>query len=344
MQYHKILLLGLGFWGDQWMKTLTSTQNCKVAGIAAGQQSIEKIAGKYGVSKDLGYTDYREAIENTDADIVVITLPTTLHMDAAIRSLEKGLNVICEKPLAENSEEAAAIVECRKKYPALKFMVNQNYRWRQHNQTIRRAVLDGMIGAPGSVHIEFRQPECFIGYREFMEMPLLQDVCIHHFDLIRFFTGKNCEKILACTYRPVWSRYGGKPSTEAIMIMEDGIVANYNGTWAARGRETSWDGNITITGDKGCIVLSADNAVRFYAAGDSRGVLLKHAEMDVAELNYALSMFIKCVEKDTLPECDLEDNCQSLSMVCAADESMRQNAFVKVDVTRITASARMTNS
>lgn len=330
MTRHKILMLGLGFWGDRWMQALTNTPHCEVTGISAGPQSLEKITRKYGIAKDRGHTDYREAIEKTEADIAVISLPTALHRDAAIRSLEKGMNVICEKPLAANRTEADAIVECRKQHPGLKFMVSQNYRWRPHNQTIKRAIRDGMIGDPGSVHLEFRQPECFIGYREFLAMPLLQDVCIHHFDLIRFFTEKKCERILACTYRPTWSQYQGKPATEAIMIMEDGIVANYNGTWAARGRETSWDGNITVTGDKGCLVLDAKNTVRFHVTGDAPGVLLQNTAMPVTELDYALKMFIECVEKNTLPECDLEDNYQSFAMVCAAEESLRQDAFVRV--------------
>ncbi len=91
--------------------------------------------------------------------------------------------------------------------------------------------------------------------------------------------------------------------------MEDGIIANYNGTWAARGKATSWDGTITVTGDKGCLVLDAEEKV-----------VMKHTELD-----YALDMFIRCIEEDKVPESDLEENYRSFSMVCAAEESVRTN-------------------
>jgi predicted dehydrogenase len=291
---------------------------------------MEKISQGYGIPMERGQADYREAIERTEADIAVITLPTALHKDAALRAIEKGMHVICEKPLATNREEADAIVAGKMGRPKLKFMVCQNYRWRPHNQAIRKAIREGRIGRIGSIRLEFRQPECFIGYREFLPMPLLQDVTIHHFDLIRFFTGKNCERIAATVYRPRWSRYEGKPSAEAILLMEDGVVANYSGTWAARGQETSWDGNIMITGDRGCITLDAKNTVRFHPPDSPQGLLLENAEMAVTELDYALRMFIECVEKDTLPEADLDDNYRSFAMVCAAEESLQRAAFAEV--------------
>ena len=330
MAHHKVLLLGLGFWGERWIQALQAHPHCEVVGISAGPASVSRFAQAHGIDPARGWTDYRKAIERAEADVVIISLPTALHLDASIHALEKGMHVICEKPLAASREEADAIVACHQRHPSRQFMVSQNYRWRPHNQCLRNAVAAGLIGEVGSVRLEFRQPECFIGYREFLPYPLLQDVCIHHFDLIRFLTGRECERILAHVSRPAWSQYKGVPSTDALLFMEKGAIGNYHGTWAARGRETSWDGDISLTGEKGCLTLAATGEVRFYAAGDNQGTVLPPPSMAQTELNHALASFLQCVENDTPPETSLEDNYRSFSIVCAAEESARTGKIVSL--------------
>ena len=330
MKEHRVLLLGLGFWGTKWMGSLSKESSCRIAGVSAGRQSIERTSRAFGFPAEKGFTDYREAIEKTEADIVVITLPTKDHVDAAKRALEKGMHVLCEKPVATDMAEVRDALSMRKKHPQQKYMICQNYRWRIHNQTARKAISDGLIGRIGSIHIEFRQTEDLIGYREFLEMPLLQDVSIHHFDLVRFFTGSNCREVYAYSYHPAWSRFQGKSATEAVMVMENDVVVNYNGSWAVRGKVSSWDGDITITGDAGCLVVDHQDNVFHHDEKNPNGAKLDKVPMDKTELDYALDTFIRCVENDTEPETAVEDNQHSFAMVCAAEKSVAKGKPVPV--------------
>jgi predicted dehydrogenase len=112
--------------------------------------------------------------------------------------------------------------------------------------------------------------------------------------------------------------------------MEGDITVNYNATWAARDKPTSWDGDITITGEQGCLVLVAANQVRCFAEGDSPGDLLKNVEMKRSELDHALDLFIRCLDGDEIPETTLEDNLNSFAMVGAAEESAQSAAPVQL--------------
>lgn len=173
---------------------------------------------------------------------------------------------------------------------------SQNYRWRPYNRAIKCAIDQGMIGKVESILLEFRQQEDLQGYRAGLEMPLLQDVSIHHFDLIRFFTGADCKEIYCRSWRPFWSLFQGKPNTEAILQMTNGVTVTYNGSWAARGKETSWDGNFTITGEKGCLTLDADGKVYFYPhekaetvvldTSSQKGLEVAQPEMEYTEMEY----------------------------------------------------------
>lgn len=338
---HRVLLLGLGFWGRNWIKLIHETERCELAGVAGAEAELEQIAAQYGLPKEICFTDFREAIQNTQAEIAVVVLPGVLHAEADEMALARGMSVITEKPLAMNLEQAKQLLDIKARYPQQKFMTSQNYRWRPHNQAIRNAITSGMIGTVENITVNFRKQEDLQGYRAGLAQPLLEDVCIHHFDIIRFFTGKNCKSVYCRSYRPGWSLFQGRPNTEALLTLEGGIQVSYTGSWAARGRETSWDGDFIITGSKGCLVLDANDDVWFYehkqneavvmASGAQQGVRLDKPEMPFTEMAYGFHMMMDCLEQDKRPETTLEDNFHSYAMVCACLRSVEEGKEVACD-------------
>lgn len=117
--------------------------------------------------------------------------------------------------------------------------------------------------------------------------------------------------------------------------MDNGVRVVYNGSWAARGKETSWDGNFTITGEKGCLTLDADGRVMFYEhkkaeavvlnTGNQQGRELPLPEMKYTEMEYGFHMFMDSIEQNRSPETTLEDNVRSFAMVMAGIQSARSN-------------------
>ena len=115
------------------------------------------------------------------------------------------------------------------------------------------------------------------------------------------------------------------------------MQVSYIGSWAARGRETSRDGDFIITGSKGCLTLDANDDVWFYehkqnesvvmASGAQQGIKLTKPEMQHTEMAYGFHMMMDCIEQDTLPETTIEDNFKSYSMVCAGLRSVETGAW-----------------
>lgn len=326
MRKPKVMLLGLGFYGEIWLDALRQTDCCELAAVAGRRERLDKLSARYGLAEIAKYENYLEAIGRTEADIAIIVLPTRLHTEAARLALANGMHVLSEKPLTFDRNDAEDMLSCKRAYPQLKYVVNQNYRWRAHNQTLKKAIDDGLIGKVGALLCEFRRPENLIGYRTSLEMPLLQDVAIHHFDLIRFFTGRNGSDIYARSHRPTWSRFAGSPSTEAILRLEDGIVATYSGTWAGRGKPTLWDGRYTVQGERGILTLDETGVVTHFAAEDEPGVPVRGVEMPYAELESALRDLLRSMAENSVPENSLEDNFNSFAIACAAEQSVRSSA------------------
>lgn len=74
------------------------------------------------------YTDFDEMLANEELDILDICLPTYLHADFAIKAMEKGINVITEKPISLKNEDVERVYSTAEKYN-VKFMVAQVLRF-----------------------------------------------------------------------------------------------------------------------------------------------------------------------------------------------------------------------
>ena len=123
----RVGIIGIGFIG--WIHWLAYHRlgGVRVAAIsesiperrAGDWRSIKGNFGPPGEQVDLtginAYADLEELIRDPDVDLVDITLPTALHADVAIRALEAGKHVFCEKPMALRLADCERMAEAAKK-------------------------------------------------------------------------------------------------------------------------------------------------------------------------------------------------------------------------------------
>ena len=331
MKKTRVLLLGLGFFGKNWIRVLGETADCELVAVSGAREDYEAVcAARPEVASIPCYEDYEQAIKKTDADIVVIVIPTKLHTAAAKLALKKGMHVLSEKPLAMDLQDAVDMLRTKRDYPDLHYVVDQNYRWRPHTLAFRNALRSGIIGKLDNIRMIFSQPEDLVGYRPFLEMPLLQDVCIHHFDLLRYFCDADCKSIFATSFHSPWSKFQGKAATNALIEMKNGVHINYCGTWSGHGKATPWDGVFIAAGDKGELILDDNSEVWFREYG-SEAIKLPPAELDHVELAHCLHELMQVIEKGGQHETCLQNNFGSFAMVCAAEASAQQGIHVTLE-------------
>jgi predicted dehydrogenase len=129
MEKTRLLISGLGGIAQiAHLPILARLDNIEIVGVCDVDKSKAKsIAQKYNVKNY--FFNYDEMISNVEADCLIVTTPTNLHKEQAIKGLEAGLNVLVEKPLARNYNEAHAIVDVQKKNKKI-LMVGMNNRFR----------------------------------------------------------------------------------------------------------------------------------------------------------------------------------------------------------------------
>jgi predicted dehydrogenase len=119
------------------------------------EQRLGAAAAKHSSAKK--YTDYRQLLEQTDLDAVVIATPDHHHAPATVRALRRGLHVYCEKPLTHTVEEARLIAALAAEKKVATQMGTQNH---EHPGYLRLVELlqSGAIGPVREAHIITDRP------------------------------------------------------------------------------------------------------------------------------------------------------------------------------------------
>lgn len=256
----RLIQCGVGGYGTGWIKNHTSqSPDFDLAAIVdLSPETLATIGDTYGVPAERRFTSLEEALEKVEADAVLTVTPPKVHVAHARLAFARGLHLMTEKPLADTIAQAREMIQLAKG-AGRQLVVSQQYRYSPVVSKLRDLVRTGAVGEIGHGHIAYYLPADLTGtFRETMDFPLLLDMSIHHFDLIRYVTGRDIVKITARSLRPAWSWFRHDPGLKALIELEGGVVISYSGDWSALGRPTSWNGDWRLQGGAGSLHLEAD--------------------------------------------------------------------------------------
>ena len=94
------------------------------------------LAQKHGISPRIE-TDFSLVLSDESVEAISICTPNSLHAPMAIEAMRAGKNVLCEKPLATNAEDAQAIADCARETGRV-CMVSQVLRFRDDVLELKR--------------------------------------------------------------------------------------------------------------------------------------------------------------------------------------------------------------
>ncbi|OQP86223.1 oxidoreductase [Rhizobium rhizosphaerae] len=133
-----------------------------VAGALSSTPDKAKASGlELGLDPERTYSDFREMAiresERSDGiEAVAIVTPNHVHYAAAKEFLERGIHVICDKPLTSTLDDARALQALVEKSDAL-FVLTHNYTGYPMVRQARAMVEEGAIGAVRLVQMEYPQ-------------------------------------------------------------------------------------------------------------------------------------------------------------------------------------------
>ncbi|MBD3420875.1 MAG: hypothetical protein GF398_12215 [Chitinivibrionales bacterium] len=318
--------VGVGVHGLRWVHWLKQTPGIRVvAMVDVDRRALDTAAREGGYRPDRCYTSLQQALRKHPADALVCVTPPSYHLATIGAALKQGMHVISEKPMADS------LASCRKILRQLdrsgkRCVISQNFRYRPAMYTLADAVRKGVIGKIGQVKIDFYLGFDFGGgFRHEMKHPVIVDMAVHHFDLVRFITGLDAISVAGMSWNPHWSNYAGDCSSNVVFEMENGAHAVYNASWCAKGQYSDWNGNWLIEGDNGALeyrngVITLHKTPGLYTVKQTRPVPIRR--MKYEEQLYILREFKNALAQNREPECSAWDNIRSIAMVYAAVKAL----------------------
>jgi len=289
------------------------------------EEKLKFVAEKFNIPKT--FTNWEDLLEE-DLDIVSICSPNFLHFPQSVKALEKGKNVICEKPLCLSEEEAEKLVKTIEK-TGKKFMGAFNRRFTGEAIVLKKMIDKGFFGEIYYMKASYLRRRGIPGLGTWFTDkkmagggPML-DVGVHMIDFVLYLAGSPMpEIVVGSTYYKFKDRAtdGGWPPPETRkgdkatgkMDVEDlacGFVKLSNG--ATLFVEASWAGN-SETGLKASLFgteagaqlpdpENPENPVRIYS--ETNGTLTDIIPQVPKTNPYddEIKHFVECVKNDTEP-------------------------------------------
>jgi len=326
------ILTGLGGRGLHWLNAVRAYDGLHaVAFVEPFEQNAERATNEHGVPSDRIFKTLDEAIAAApDAEFVLDVTPPKVHREVAEKAFAAGLHVLGEKPLSESYADALAVVAAGKA-AGKTHMITQNYRFGSQPRTAARLVREGLIGQPGQCDIRFYMPWADMAGSHYVTEPymLINDMMVHHFDLLRYTIGETPVSVQAITWNQPWGWHAGDACHVILFEFASGLRATHTCVGCAVGSQTQWNGDWRIEGPKGSIDMSKDGIFYSHLHRVEEKVERKIEGDDVPGGEKAiLDEFLGALQNGGQPECNAEDNLQSLAMVFAAIKSAQEGRKV----------------
>lgn len=123
---------------------MLKAKNCEVYAIAGRKkEKVDDFVNSFGIEK--GYYDYDSLLDDESIQAVYIPLPNNIHKEWVIKALKKGKNVLCEKPIAMNKDEAAEMYKTARENNVI-LMEAFAYLHSPYVESLKKDIKDGLIG------------------------------------------------------------------------------------------------------------------------------------------------------------------------------------------------------
>ena len=211
------------------------------------------------------------------------SLPVDLHAASIEQALRAGKHVLTEKPFTPTLTEAAALTRLAEARRLL-LSVSQNYRFYPATIAAARLVQSRRLGPLRYVKVDFRRNSQRDGHASpGVANPLLVDMAIHHFDLMRMIIGADPIALSCTAWTLPGSPFSSQPAASLTLRFPEGIVVSYRGNWLDLAPPTAWAGEWQMDFERGSAFWTARGGNRTNLTDQDRLIIQRLNGSPVAQ-------------------------------------------------------------
>lgn len=285
-----------------------------------------------------------DALADAEVDAVDLCLPHYLHAPMAIRALEAGKHVLCEKPLAISLEEADKMIEAAD-HAGKVLMVGENIRYDSAFLKIRDLLEEGAIGEVSLAQIT---RDVWMTEQDLQERPwfqregtagggIMMSGGVHDLEKARMLFGEISHISAVRAPQRQWGMEGDDTSV-AMVRFTSGAVGTIVESYSAITPVTDKGGELhtlRIDGSLGTITYRGGGVVHLFsspqrARGSSIQETIDAGQNDTFQAE--IGHFLHCVKNGQEPITSARSQRRPLELVLAAYQSMGSGGLDVIDV------------
>jgi predicted dehydrogenase len=271
-------------------------------------------------------------LANPEIEGVIIATPTSTHHDVVIAAAQAQKAIFCEKPTALTLSATDNMIRAVEK-AGVAFQVGFMRRFDKHYAAAYEQIKAGAIGTPIVVRSIGRDP-----FRTSMEFAnpnvsggLIVDMAIHDFDIVRWMTGANIERVyteVAALKYPELLTIGDVDNAMINLRFVDGQLGNIE---VSRTAGYGYDIRATVVGTEGTLeigYLQETAVVRLSKAGLQHDIVPYFQERFGPAYTAQIVHFVECLRTSQAPLVNHHDARAALQGALAATRSQREGRVV----------------
>jgi predicted dehydrogenase len=320
-----------------------SIRNIKEAKLVAvcdikGNRAKEK-AKKYGCNH---YTDYKKMFARERLDAVHICTPHYLHMPMIIEAARQKVNILSEKPMGLDPDQAAKEIAAAKKNKVTFSVIFQN-RFNPGSQLVKQRIDDKSLGKlkAAKLVLTYHKPDSYYKKSDWKGRldkeggGVVIDQAIHYLDVVRWLIPSEIDYVEANVSSRMHSFIDVEDSAEGVVVFKNGFYLCF---YLINCYSFDDDPTIEIDCEKGRVKIVKDSAFINYYTGPSEKAEPRHDEyIDYGDgvkdyWGYChfnqIKDFYRSLSQAKKPQVSAEDAFETQRLVWAIYESSRRRKRV----------------
>ncbi len=334
----KFAIIGTGFWSRFQLAAWQELDGAQcVALYNRTKPKAEALGREFGIQAV--YDDVDRLLDEQDLDFVDVITDVDTHSLFSLKCAERGVAVICQKPLApslESARELASVFARR----GLPLYVHENWRWQHPLRSLKAKLDTGTIGRPWRARIQYSNSFPVFDQQPFLkglEQFILTDIGTHILDTSRFLFGE--AKSLYCRTHRVNPDIKGEDAATLTLDMESGLCLNVELSYASRLENEAFPQTyVEVEGELGSLKLAKDYRIAETGPDGTKEVLYPPRPYRWTDPRYELvhSSIVDChrnllsaLRGEGSAETTAADNLKTLQLVFDAYRSAELGEIIR---------------
>jgi len=234
---NRVILLGVNGFGAQWVKP------CSANGL-----EIVAVVDNYKEARESAHTQMHVPVSNIfdgsnndwagiEAEYAIEATSPGGRVERITAALRSGKHVIVAKPPVLCIEDMHHIIDVSNKCGKQLHVVTQKRYFPAFSKIkdiISSEALGNLVYADINLRVDGTFWKSGFYWRKRLPYPSLIDGSIHHFDLMRWWTGSTFKSVMAASWNTCWSPFDNDCDFSGIIRMNNGAVINYTSRWSMK--------------------------------------------------------------------------------------------------------------